>query len=212
MPTLRHASRGVSALTVAVGLLLTSTVTSAAPQNSSRHLHATAGTRQSCMPQTYRARVQVATYHHRAWITHRSALWLPSRGHTSHETAAFEAQVRASARLDIGVDLGSRRVFRHVERHFDRVVRQKGQHTSRGTLSLTDDVRNPASRRAQFIVFDGVTRYAGTYYLKTCGWDGFVRRLPGHYVTFSDYTLGVARCGAGDAGSRIVHVALRRCR
>jgi hypothetical protein len=211
MHNLRNASLGISALTVAVGLSLTSTVTSAAPDDSSHHVHSTAGTRQSCMPQTYRERVRVATYHHRPRITHRSTLWLASGSRTSHETAAFEAQVRAAARLDIGVGLKARQVFRKVERHYDRVVRKRGQHTARGVLSLTDLVRNPTPRRQQFIVFDGVTRYAGTYYLKTCGWDGLVRRLPGHYATFSDYTVGEARCGAGDGGSRMVHVALRRC-
>jgi hypothetical protein len=211
MPNLRSASLGISAVTVAIGLSLTSTVTSAAPDDSSHHVHTTAGTRQRCMPQTYHERVRVATYHHRARITHRSAFWLASGGHTSHETTAFEALVRAAARLDIGIDLKARQVFREVERHFDRAVRKRGQHTAGGVLSLTDVVRNPTPRRQQFIVFDGVTRYAGTYYLKTCGWDGLVHRLPGHYVTFSDYTVGEARCGAGDAGSRMVHVALRRC-
>jgi hypothetical protein len=90
------------------------------------------------MPQTYHERVRVATYHHRARITHRSAFWLASGGHTSHETAAFEAQVRAAVRLDIGIDLKARQVFRQVERHFEQAVRKRGHHTARGVLSLTE--------------------------------------------------------------------------
>jgi hypothetical protein len=210
----RAVSLAVTTIALAVGLcpLTSSNATFAAPAGQSPPLRAAAGAGQGCMPQTYSGSLDVATYRRRPWIAHRSVLWLAAGSSTTHETAAFEARVLARARLDIGVDLGARRVFRQVKRHFGSAVQRAGRHTAGGKLELTDIVGNPTSHRKEFVAFDGVSRYAGKFYLKTCGRDGVVRRIPGHYVTFSDYTVGVARCGAGDAGSRIVHVALTSCR
>jgi hypothetical protein len=214
MPYPRAVSLASSAVALALGLsvVTSSSVTSAAPSGQSPPLHASAGTGHGCMPQTYPGSLHVATYHRMPWITHRSVLWLASGSSTTHETAALQARVLASARLDIGVDLGARRVFRQVNRHFGSAVQSAGRRTAGGKLTLTDTVRNPTWQRKEFVAFDGVSRYAGRYYLKTCGRDRVVRRIPGHYVTFNDYTVGVVRCGAGDAGSRIVHVALQSCR
>ncbi|MBA2559804.1 MAG: hypothetical protein H0V07_07935 [Propionibacteriales bacterium] len=164
------------------------------------------------MPQTYQGTYKVTTFNRTPVITHSSGLVLgPSGSHTVTKSAAFETKVVAGAELNAGGSVGADTVFAKVEGHFDVTVRAEGSHTQSGSISVTDVVSNPTRRNKKFIAFDGVTKYFGRYFLRTCGWDQQVHRKHGHYRTFNNYTEGIPRCGAGDAGSAITHLALKRC-
>jgi hypothetical protein len=170
------------------------------------------GTRTGCFPQTYQGKLRVVTYHRGPFIAHSSGIVIgPSGSHTVTRTAAFEDKVTAGAQFNAGGSGEVGTVFAKVNAHFDVTVKSEGSHTRSGSVSVTDVVSNPTRRNKKFIAFDGVTVYSGRYYLTTCGADQRVHRKHGHYVTFNNITAGIARCGAGGAGSAITRLALQRC-
>ena len=70
---------------------------------------------------------------------------------------------------------------------------------------------NPTRRNKKFIAFEGVTTFYGSFVYVSCGYDQQVHRNKGRYNTYTNQTSGIPRCGAGDAGSAITHLALKRC-
>jgi hypothetical protein len=203
-------SRRLIATLLGVGALALSPVPGAVAVGSG---HAgSASPRVGCMPQTYQGTYKVTTFHRHPVLTHVAHYVIgPSGSHTVTKTAAFETKITAGAELNVGGSVGAGSVFAKVEGHFDVTVRAEGSHTQSGSISVTDVVANPTRRNKVFIAFDGVTVYSGKYFLRTCGRDRQVHRMHGHYRSYNDFTEGIPRCGAGDGGSAITHLALRRC-
>jgi hypothetical protein len=204
-------SRHLLGTVLGLGALAVSALPGAAIASLGRPADSTS-TRVGCMPQTYRGAYRVTTFHRHPRLTH-VALYVigPSGSHTVTKTAAFETKVTAGAELNAGGSVGADEVFAKVEAHFNVTVRVEGSHTQSGSISVTDVVSNPTRRNKVFIAFDGVTVYSGHYFLRTCGADRQVHRRYGHYRSFNNFTEGIPRCGAGDGGSAITHLALRRC-